>query len=101
MDSAAIKYELERRGLTQADVAMLLGITDPSVSAVVSRRHRSELVERGIAAAIERPVHEVWPDWYASDGSRIRKRRAEPSRTSVDAIRNVAKQLAERQQRAA
>lgn len=101
MDSATIKYELERRGLTQTDVANLLGIKDPSVSAVISRRHRSELVERGIAAAIDRPPHEVWPGWYATDGQRIRKRRSEPSHVSVEAIQRTAKQFAERPRRAA
>lgn len=101
MKIAEIKYRLAVAGMTQKAIADALGIKQPVVSAVIARRNRSEAVERSIAAAIGEPVHVVWPEWFAADGSRLETRRRVPRPAAVQAVVLAAQPFRNKQRIAA
>lgn len=55
------KIALLRRKVPQAAIARALGVSDESVSGVMTGRSRSARIEQAIAAAIGRPADEVFP----------------------------------------
>ncbi|OUN00482.1 MAG: hypothetical protein BAA04_08260 [Firmicutes bacterium ZCTH02-B6] len=61
MTPREIRAALILRGVKQRDVAQELGVSEAIVSQVISRKRTSERIERAIARAIGRPVHEVFP----------------------------------------
>lgn len=60
MRLADIRAELVRRGLSFASIARELGRSKVHVREVAAGKRRSANVEEAIAAAIERPVDEVF-----------------------------------------
>ena len=63
MDSEKIKIELfkRRNKVTMASIARDLGCTHAAVSLVIDRKSTSRRIQEAVAAAIERPVEEVFP----------------------------------------
>jgi len=61
MEANDIRAEMVRRKITVVSIAKHLGIAHPSVSMVMSGRRSTRYVQEAIAAAIERPVEEVFP----------------------------------------
>lgn len=61
MNPREIRAQLILRGIRQQDIADQLGVRASSVSQVIDRKARSARIERAIARAIGRPVHEVFP----------------------------------------
>ncbi len=57
-----IRAELIRNQVTNTSLAAELGITQSAVSIVISGRGISARIRAAIAAAINRPVSEIWPD---------------------------------------
>lgn len=75
MTPEQITAGLIARGVTQQDIAVRAGLAAynrSQVSAVVNRNSRSRKIETEIAAALERPIGEVFPEWYTPDGQRLR-----------------------------
>lgn len=64
MTSEEIKLELfkRRRDITMAGIARNLGVTRQAVQVVVDRRQTSQRIAAAVAAAIERPLEEVFPE---------------------------------------
>lgn len=82
MDAQIIKYLLRSSGLSVAEIARSCVnqrtgemVTEKSVRSVIERKSRSARIELNIAAALAIPIHQVFPDWYAEDGSPIKKRK--------------------------
>lgn len=61
MSPREIRAELVLRGIKQREIADALGVSETVVSLVIDRKRRSQRVQRAIARAIGRPVHEVFP----------------------------------------
>ncbi len=51
-----------RLNIRVTDIAASLGIKHPSVSVVISGKQRNPRVRAAIAKAIDKPVHEIWPE---------------------------------------
>lgn len=66
MEPIDIKYEMEKAGIRQHDIAKRCGVVKSMVNMVIRRYKgtRSAKVEREIATAIGRPVAEVFPEYY-------------------------------------
>ena len=66
MHPADIQAELKKNGVTQADIARDLGVSDFHVSAVIHNPdvRQSDRVMRAIAKAIKRDHREVFPSYY-------------------------------------
>ncbi len=58
------QFALKRRGITQHQIALDLGVSDISVSDVINGRRVSDRIMRGIAAAIGEDVRLVFPEYY-------------------------------------
>lgn len=61
MEANDIRAEMVRRKITVVSIAKKLGIAQPSVSQVISRKKHTSYVRQAIADAIELPVEEVFP----------------------------------------
>lgn len=77
---AWILYRLNRRRITLGSIAERLGMVRQAASQV--RWWPNAVLEQAIAEAAEVPVHLLWPDRYAADGTRTvvtraRRRRRE------------------------
>lgn len=70
-----VKSFLAKAGIKLVDVAARCGVGKPAVSRVVCGDLRSRRIELDIASALAMPIHEVFPAWYAPDGSPIKKRK--------------------------
>lgn len=67
MHPADINAALIKRGYTQTRIAELVGATQAFVSNVVHNRTKSRPVANAIAAAIDKPVNEIWPGVYEGE----------------------------------
>lgn len=75
MTPTDIKYELEKAGFTQADVARMCKVTHrQTVNAVIRGTGRSRRIEETIAGLLHKPLADVWPHWYGPDAKRRRRR---------------------------
>lgn len=60
-----IKIELMKAGVTQADISRQSGRSRAQVCRVINNNECvSDPVRRAVAAAINRDVSEVWPEYY-------------------------------------
>ena len=68
MTSHEIKTEIYRRrpeGLTISAIARSLNVSKQAVGFIIERRHKSSRIAQAVAAAIERPLAEVFPEYCA------------------------------------
>jgi transcriptional regulator with XRE-family HTH domain len=65
MTSREIRAALILKGITQASIAEELGVSASMISQVIDGKKRSERIQHAIARAIDRPVHQVFPDEIA------------------------------------
>jgi len=65
MDPIEIKYQLERNGVSQADIARELGVTKAAIHQVIFRITISDRIQRVIAGKLGLEPEEVFPDYYA------------------------------------
>lgn len=87
-----IKGELRKRYGSLSALSRAWGLNPRAISGALSKPGTSRKLERRIAAAIEQPVHVIWPERWASDGSPISFRvDRTPSRTAADAQRAKAR----------
>ncbi len=78
-----IRCMLKLAGLSIAEIARSLPsenredghLAAPSVAAVIDGRVRSRRIEERIATLLNVPLHRLWPQWYAEDGSSLKKRK--------------------------
>lgn len=75
MTPLEIRFLLASNDITQSDVARSCGVTQPSVQRVIEGVSRSRLIEERISAMTGQPLHVLWPQWFAADGSRIKRRK--------------------------
>ncbi len=64
MTPAKIQYLLKKNGLTQKALAQRIGVCEMTVSRVINKMPISDRVMRAVAAAVERPVQNVFPEYY-------------------------------------
>ena len=64
MDPLTIQFELRKRHVTQAAIAREASVTEIAVSRVISRKMRSDNLQRLVADKIGKPVEAVFPDRY-------------------------------------
>lgn len=95
MDALLIKYALRAKGLSIAAIARSCTnattgdpLSEKSVRAVVQGESRSARIERLIATLLGLPLHNVFPRWYAEDGSRIKTRK--PFGATVEQIARLS-----------
>lgn len=78
MDPLIIRYLLKAKGMSLTDIARSQPsrstkkpLSLASVCQVVDGKSRSRRIEKAVAKAVGLPLHEVFPDWYESDGSHV------------------------------
>lgn len=64
MTPAKIQYLLKKNGLTQKALAQRIGVCEMTVSRVINKMTISDRVMRAVAEAVERPVQNVFPEYY-------------------------------------
>ena len=81
-DRYGIKAEIERRGVSLAQLSRDLGFADHAVRASLTKPMPQ--VDRALAAWLGLSPHALWPDRYDRDGNRtpLRSRRARASTLS-------------------
>ncbi|OOY15870.1 hypothetical protein BMI85_09960 [Thioclava sp. DLFJ4-1] len=62
-----IKYELDRRGLSLAEIARRAGVGLSAVSSVSLGRSRSARIEAKLADALETTAPELFPERYPEE----------------------------------
>lgn len=62
MNYQEIKQALDKQGYNVAAAAKVLGKTSSHINQVGQRKMKSRMVAIGLAALIEKPVEEVFPD---------------------------------------
>ena len=72
MHPELIRAEIKMRGKTLTDVARLYDVTPKVVSLALYKPSLSG--ETAIAAFLDRPLHELFPERWTKDGRRIRPR---------------------------
>lgn len=76
-DRYRIAAEVKRRGSTLGAISINAGLAEPACrNALVLK---SQSAERAIAAFLGVPLHELWPDRWLPDGTRIDRRRKDHS----------------------
>lgn len=70
MHPADINAALIKSGRTQTRIADLLDVEQSLVSSVVHGRIRSRPTAAAIAAAIDKPIAEIWPGKYPRPASK-------------------------------
>ena len=78
MDPTKINEALREKGIRQIDVATRLGMPKTSrtiISLVIHGLSRSRRVEAEIGKILERPLAEVFPDWYCPKKQSSKKSR--------------------------
>lgn len=70
MHPADIQAEMKKRGISQQKLAHDLAVTQETVSKVVNKHCISDRVMRAVAAAIDKPVALVFPEYYLSPPKR-------------------------------
>lgn len=76
MTPEVITESLRARGIRQIDIVTGLGMPLASrtiISLVIRRMSRSRRVESAIAEAIQRPLAEVFPEWYGPSAKNQRR----------------------------
>jgi lambda repressor-like predicted transcriptional regulator len=63
-----IKAALRKKGVTPADLARHLKVTDQTMSLVIRRQAKSARIAAAISKLTEIPVEQLWPGYY--DASR-------------------------------
>lgn len=76
MHPADIKAALEKKGLTQKQIAKDLKVHPNSVSRVVRQEAVSDRIMKYISAAIDKHPTEVFPEYYLSPPKRRNSKRA-------------------------
>ncbi|GFE49029.1 hypothetical protein So717_07820 [Roseobacter cerasinus] len=61
---AHIKYQLELRGLSLAEIAEQIGVGASAVSSVSLGKSRSKRIEQALAAALDKTPEELFPERY-------------------------------------
>lgn len=72
MTPAEIKQEIFKRrpkGLTQSSIARSIGVTKQAVLNVIEKRNPSRRIAEAVAAAIERPLADVFPEYCTESES--------------------------------
>lgn len=64
MHPELIKAQLKIHGFNQASLARELGVAGTTVFTVIAGEGRSRRIEKRIAEIIEKPLREIWPQWY-------------------------------------
>ncbi|MBN8715202.1 MAG: hypothetical protein J0H50_14780 [Xanthomonadales bacterium] len=88
-----IKYGLALNGYTQADIAREFkkgrgnSISRSTVNMVINGRGRSRKIENRIAAILQMPLEELWPQWHVREPTR--RRHASPAQIT-EALRALA-----------
>ncbi len=72
MHPELIKAKLRMAGYTLADVAREAKVGESAVR--LALRSPSKSGEQAIAKVMKKPLHELWPDRWTTDGKRIRPR---------------------------
>jgi len=62
-----IKYELDRRGLSLAEIARRVGVGLPAVSSVSLGRSRSARIEAHLAQALGMTAPQLFPERYPEE----------------------------------
>ena len=75
MTPLEIQFLLGANGVSQADVARACGVSHVSVIRVIQGTGRSRTIEKRISQLTGQPLHVLWPQWFAEDGSRINRRK--------------------------
>lgn len=75
---AQIKYLLELRGLTLADVSKQIGVGASAVSSVSLGKSRSEKIEKHLATVLDQRVEDLFPERYPQPGRAEEERQMEP-----------------------
>ena len=75
MHPADIKAALEKREITQVDLAKELGCSQKTVSQVINKKAISNRIMKAVAAKIGRRPEEVFPEYYLNPPKRSEKRR--------------------------
>lgn len=85
MSPQEIRNALAAAGITQADVSRICKVTSPVVCRVIDGTAVSNPVQVAIAAAIEKPVEEVFPKRYPDQVAR--KRRLDAMARATEQVR--------------
>lgn len=64
---------IRNRGLSATELSRRLSPTGDRTAVSKALRKPWPRLNRAIAEFIGRPIHEIWPQWFAADGSRIRQ----------------------------
>ncbi|MGL4617893.1 MAG: helix-turn-helix domain-containing protein [Chroococcidiopsis sp.] len=59
-----IRAELQELGISLRSLARDTGMSQPTISRAINRGGRSAKVEAGIAKALGKPLHIVFPEYY-------------------------------------
>lgn len=73
MTPLEIKFQLSLHGTSQSEIARACKVKHPSVHRVIEGLSRSRRIEERIAAAIKKPLHEIWPHWHSEAGKKRKK----------------------------
>lgn len=73
MHEEQIKAAIRMRGATLSELAGRIGVT-PAALGMAIRTRSSERIENAIAAFLEQPAREIWPDRFDERGNRVRFR---------------------------
>jgi lambda repressor-like predicted transcriptional regulator len=76
MHPADIKAALEKRGVSQADLAHDLGVSQPTISRIIRGETVSDRLMKGIAEAIGEHPAKVFPGYYLKPPKRASSGRA-------------------------
>ena len=69
-----IKAAVRKRGVTLTQLALSAGLAESTCRNALIRPTPSG--NRAIAAFLGLPLHELWPQWFGPDGSRLTARSA-------------------------
>ena len=61
-----IKAAMRKQGITQADLARHLKVTEQAISNVLRGSVTSERIASAVSKLINRPVNEIWPERYTA-----------------------------------
>lgn len=81
-DRHQIAAEVKRRGSTLSAISINAGLPEPACRNALIRKYQA--AERAIARFLDVPLHELWPDRWCPDGTRIDHRtraHCKPERT--------------------
>jgi len=91
MHPALIKAAIAMANTQQADIAEELKVARSTVHSVIEGNTRSKRVELRIAAIINRPLTEIWPQWYGPKASRRRRLSAAEIQAALKTLPTAAR----------